>query len=748
MIDAPIVQEIDDSLEELSSLKARLGASDVNLLFLSPTVYIHNWKYNDYIYDAYVGEANDVFSRTRQHFQSDEDWHQDWKRPHDKKKMFVIGHPHFNKSLTLDVENRLMHYMSCMRSVHRLRNGRGNPQNNYYPRQEFDGIFHLIWEKLHKANPELFVSEQTILDSALFKCSPLQRLSPEQMDAKREILEVIRRACKSKKQGGLVVIEGEAGTGKSVLMSSLFYDLVAPDGDRARDEGRLQRTELRCEFIINHNEQLANFNSIFRRLGLCNKEDIVVKPSVFINKMKKAAEGEKVDVAFIDEAHLLLTQGNQGYSGKNQLDDILKYAKTVVVIFDEHQILTREQYLEKAEIIKRRDEAKKKRFYYELKTQFRIDASEKTKAWIDSFSNDCKLLPIPRDASYDLRIFDDVGKMYAAIKAKAGKKSGRLSRVLASYDWAYNNTSKRKPDNYEVCIGAWHLPWNYETSRKFTVEDKKKIRDQAWAEQEHTIGEVGSTFTIQGFDLTYSGVILGPSISWDKRKREIVIKGSKSKNLKVTSRRTCKDGEKRDLAKYLVQHELRVLMTRGVKGMYIYACDNDLRAELLRLQEMREEAPDVLPDIGEDLRYKEYLPFYSLRAACGKFGDGEAVSPEGWVKVDGFPRKKDGWFVVRASGHSMEPEIHDDDLCVFRTPDMGSPVEKEGAVLLVQYQGVADPETGGAYSIKKYVSAASDHALGMNIALRPLNAEFDSMIFDENEQANLKLLAEFKGVIR
>lgn len=585
MVAEPIVKEIDDSMEDLLSLKDSLSKEDATMLFVMPTVYIHNWKYNEYKYDAYVGEANDVLSRTMQHFQSDDGWHKEFKKPHESKKLFVIGHPHFNKSLTLDVENRLIQYMSCMTSIKSLWNGRGNPQRKYFPCEEFEEIFSKIWGKLHAANKKLFVSENAIKDSALFKCSPLHQLSDEQLDAKREILQIINRASKHKKTGNLVFVEGEAGTGKSVLMSSLFYDLVAPRGDdpekRQISKEDLEQRLYKCRFIINHNEQLANFNSIFRRLGLSDKDDIVTKASAFINKK------EVVDVAFVDEAHLLCTQGNQGYRGEDQLEDIMKLAKTTVIIFDENQILTREQYVENATLIKRRDKAIKNGLYYQLKTQFRIQASEDTKKWIDAFSKEKELLPIPMDMTYDLKIFKDVGELYEAIKARASSEEGRLSRVLASYDWAYNNTANRQKQDYEVRIGVWHLPWNYEISRNFTKDKKKELRDLAWAEQAHTIGEVGSTFTIQGFDLTYAGVILGPSISWDKVNKKILIKGHESKNGKVTSRRTLKNGNSIDVSDYLVQHELRVLMTRGVKGMYIYAVDDDLREELLRLQNQR-----------------------------------------------------------------------------------------------------------------------------------------------------------------
>ena len=105
------------------------------------------------------------------------------------------------------------------------------------------------------------------------------------------------------------------------------------------------------------------------------------------------------------------------------------------------------------------------------------------------------------------------------------------------------------------------------------------MKELAWAEQPQTINEVGSTFTIQGFDLNYAGVILGPSVKY--RNGKIVFDPSASHNEKAVRNRTLSDGTKQKFGETLIQHEVRVLMTRGVNGMYIYACDPELRAALL-----------------------------------------------------------------------------------------------------------------------------------------------------------------------
>ena len=130
-----------------------------------------------------------------------------------------------------------------------------------------------------------------------------------------------------------------------------------------------------------------------------------------------------------------------------------------------------------------------------------------------------------------------------------------------------------------MLIGNWHKPWNLQLEAELSKKEKSSIKKLAWAEQPQTINEVGSTFTIQGFDLNYAGVILGPSVKY--RDGKIIFDPSASRNEKAIRNRTLSDGTKKKFGEILIQHEVRVLMTRAINGMYIYACDPELQAALL-----------------------------------------------------------------------------------------------------------------------------------------------------------------------
>ncbi len=121
-----------------------------------------------------------------------------------------------------------------------------------------------------------------------------------------------------------------------------------------------------------------------------------------------------------------------------------------------------------------------------------------------------------------------------------------------------------------------NMPWN-STNDKWT-----------WAEHADSIKEVGSIYTVQGFDLNYVGVILGPSVSYDKEKDELFIDTSKYKDTGAfTSRDDMSVDKIRRIKEEIILNSINVLMKRGINGLYIYATDIKLRNRLLELKRSR-----------------------------------------------------------------------------------------------------------------------------------------------------------------
>ena len=146
--------------------------------------------------------------------------------------------------------------------------------------------------------------------------------------------------------------------------------------------------------------------------------------------------------------------------------------------------------------------------------------------------------------------------------------------------------------------------------------------------------------------------------------------------------------------------------------------------------------------------FQTLLPLYGLEAAAGYFGDGEAVEPEGWIEAAGVGRLDERMFVCRAVGRSMEPTIRDGDYLVFRAKPEGT---RQGKIVLAQYRGPADPDTGGAFAVKRYRSEkrkAGDGWEHAKVTLSPTNPDYEPIVLTEDDAEQVQVVAEFVTVLR
>lgn len=711
IVDLPYKVFKDNELEHSISENLKYKRSDLDnqtiqvlkhYLLKFPTVYIvHKKEYEKYT--VYVGETNDIEARTKQHLNTDTKVRDDWEKLSEGEvKQYIIANKHFNKSLTLDVENRFMQYLLSVDSIDKVNNRRPNPQGEYYPEEEFERIFSEIWVQLHDMDPVLFPEEGIIRDSALFKASPFHKLTSEQENIERKVIDIVNKILKSKNKcdsnsSTLILLEGDAGTGKTVLISDLFYKICNrlskikkqlrgynyEDTEEENEEedsdyeykqfSTINNRKTAC-IIVNHKEQVNVYNQIATKLRLQkNNDELVMLPSQFINRFSEQTEQGRgiidspkrcCDVALIDEAHLLNTQANQAYSGSNMLYDILRRSRVVIAAFDPNQILQSNQRWNSEELEKLLGTDYKYKKYsgdntndggtlplnnstsvnvcrFILENQMRMKANENVLEWIKNFVyNGCvDTFPVCRNSEtknadldtknkpFDFKVFDSPIKLFNAIKSKSEEKASGynghgLSRIVATYDWEYKS-NKNNPNavngTWNVDLhcdnnGQWHMglgeysvssgseleileregkifshPWNYQLSSLDSPKHSHSIKEtrKSWAEQPHTINEIGSTFTIQGFDLNYAGVIIGPSVQY--RDGKVVFCPENSRNDKATNKRHTKDlsGKKKIALDYSIdnlKNELNVLLKRGVNGLYIFAVDAELEKALLEAQ--------------------------------------------------------------------------------------------------------------------------------------------------------------------
>lgn len=159
-------------------------------------------------------------------------------------------------------------------------------------------------------------------------------------------------------------------------------------------------------------------------------------------------------------------------------------------------------------------------------------------------------------------------------------------------------------------------------------------------------------------------------------------------------------------------------------------------------------AVSLTDHVEPEERFATHLPVYSLQAAAGYFGDGHAVDAEGWVDVSAADvgALDESMFVSQVIGRSMEPRVPDGSFCVFRTIGAGT---RNGKIVLAQHREIADPETGGSYTVKRYRSAKRDvdgEVVG-TIELEPLNGEYEPIILTNVDDDEVTIIGELVKVL-
>jgi len=543
-----------------------------------PTLYLGvGQKLNQYSGQTkqlvYVGEASSIVRRTMEHLRSSDDKLNAIKSDSDgeKEKLYIIGHTKFNKSATLELEQMFMNYLLGDKKFEKIYNGRNNGLSiDFYGREAYrTGIFPEIWERLYKQ--KVVSSIRDIRNSALFANSPFKSLSRQQEQAKNEIGLVIAETLVNGANNKVIKIQGLAGSGKTVLMSQLFYDIWRNPYPVLNDDLKTQHTS-KTVLLVRHEQQRRTYEQIAKKLNMGS--DVVMDVPRFIN------EGKMVDVLLVDEAHLLWS-GNYGRVNKNQwkpdLIALHELARTLVVVYDPKQVISARSKIENnVDLFNLLNGLDTKTVY--LDDQWRIQANQETQKWIKDLAHFEKnsLVTIPDDEAYDIKFFDEAKAFKEAIKIK--NQDDGLSRIVATYDWQYSQKSRPKDGKYwTVNFGTEVMPWNLELSEVQEAQ-KKQI---PWQEINESIGEVGSDFTVQGIDLNYVGVILGPSIIWNEKSNSLDINADFSyDHLKIRK----ENGNYNTIEnKAFLKNVVNILLTRGVHGTYIYAVNNELRQKLQSL---------------------------------------------------------------------------------------------------------------------------------------------------------------------
>jgi DUF2075 family protein len=477
----------------------------------------------------YIGETMSATNRFRQHL--DNPVREKLKSAH------LITDDEFNKSATLDIESQLIQYIAADQKF-RLQNGNGGLANHeYFDREKYQAKFEIIWQELQKmglAHKDLI----QLRNSDIFKYSPYKALTEEQIDIVNKIkMSLIKGEHKTH------IIKGEPGTGKSVLATYLCKYLTLFK----------ETKDLNIALVIPQSGLRKTLKKVFSKINGLNSS-IVIGPSDVV--------GNHYDLLIVDEAHRLRRRinlssygpfdkankfyelGNQG----TQLDWIMFASNSQVLLYDGNQSVVPGDIRSDKILNLNASE-------YNLTSQLRVLAGNDYIEYINNLLS-LQQQDKPDFGEYDFRYFTNLSEMIQLVKQQ-DRKHG-LSRLVAGYAWTWET---KKGGDFDIELDGLKLKWN--------------STNIDWVNSKNAINEVGCIHTVQGYDLNYVGVIIGPELSYDSLSNNLIV--HKDKYMDINGKRTLESQE--ELEKYII-NIYKTLLTRGIRGTYIHAVDKDLEKYL------------------------------------------------------------------------------------------------------------------------------------------------------------------------
>jgi DUF2075 family protein/DNA replication protein DnaC len=374
----------------------------------------------------------------------------------------------------------------------------------------------------------------------------------DQIVAKNVILDKIKKAEKNNEKS-VVIVKGGPGTGKTVIALHILAEMAA----KKKSIFFSSKSKPLIE-AIKHNIDEKEAKLLFASLN------------PFIPTRIKE---NQLDILIIDEAHRVGKTSNNQFTKSidrtemPQIEQLIRCAKTSVFFIDDKQVI-RSLEVGNTNLIKEASEKYKCKIKeVELVSQFRCSGSDNYIDWIESVlghSTEKRLFSSKND-KFDFQIISAPKKLYEIIKQKNSEPK-TTARLTAGFCWKWSQTLDKNGEFInDVSIGDFAMPW--ETHDKIKPPEGY-VKWYEWAYKPEGIKQIGCIYTAQGFEFDYVGVIVGNDIKYDKEKDCLVgnPEGTKDPILKRS---------KQKFDEY-VKNIYRVLMTRGIKGCYVYFVDKEV----------------------------------------------------------------------------------------------------------------------------------------------------------------------------
>ena len=702
-----------------------------------PIVYILN---NNGVSQAYVGETIDTNSRIFTHLQTPSKSH--------LQEAHLISSRKFNKSVTLDIESNLIKYLHADGKYKLLNGNLGLVNHSYYQREDFYwDLFKNIWNGLI-SNGIAQHSLEHISNSDLFKYSPYKTLSADQ---RKNLMLIIDALLYENKKS--VLVEGGAGTGKTILAIFLFKLMLTSDEDfNYREFGEDEKEfvdkvkQLKIKFpnpkmglVIAMGSFRKTIKKVFRNINGLNS-NLVIGPSDL--------EYESYDILFVDESHRLRKRVNLGPYFKiyDRVCKALKLDKLNTSELAWTQLKSNKvlYFYDAKQSIKPSDvdavdfenlKNASNSINVKLHSQFRVKGGNGFVDFVNNLlDNTFKNKEFKyNDTNYDLLLFENFSDFVNELREKNEKH--QLSRFIAGYAWPW--ISKNDPDAYDIEIENIKLKWN-STAIDYINSD---IDAQ----------EVGCIHTTQGYDLNYAAIIFGPEIIYNPISKEIEIVKENYKDRNGTA--TIRDNA---ILKDYVANIYKTIMLRGILGCYIYVCDENLRNYFRKHIYLFKENKNRIIEIVDSkeiklIPFENSVPLYSLKVAAGEFKFNESLPEEKFILVPNGVKITQDHFACKIIGNSMNKIVQDGQIALFKRYAGGS---RNGLMVIAEYYDHQDFDYGSCYTFKEYYSQKTVNEESWQhekIILKPksFDASYQDIVIDQNaiNEKTFSVIGIFERII-
>ncbi len=297
-----------------------------------------------------------------------------------------------------------------------------------------------------------------------------------------------------------------------------------------------------------------------------------------------------IHTLLVDEAHRLNRKSGMFRNlGENQIKEIIHSAYCSVFFIDESQRVTIDDIGTVEEIKYWADKEGSEITEMELVSQFRCNGSDGYLAWLDD------VLEIRETANYDLEGIDfdiSICDSPQEVREKIFDKNhlANRARMLAGYCWEWDKKNQNNSDYHDIKIGNFEMSWNLGSGEPFAISDT-------------SINEIGCIHTSQGLEFDYVGVIIGDDMRYENGHviTDYTKRARTDQSLKGIKKMSKEDpAAAQGRADEIIRNTYRTLLTRGMKGCYIYCTDRNMEEYFKRRLNMYHERLKALEERHKD----------------------------------------------------------------------------------------------------------------------------------------------------